>query len=129
MANVKWLVSLAVLGAAACAPHPSPVAGSARVPTITWNADVQPIVSTHCAGCHTGGAVSGGLSLDPYRATFASDASTACSGLTIAEAVATKVTADWSAACTGSQMPLGGEKLSTDQQEILRGWADAGAPE
>ncbi|MEL6344014.1 MAG: cytochrome c [Myxococcota bacterium] len=75
-------------------------------------ADVAPILSQYCTGCHqTGGP--GGFSLESYE-----DASSR-SGRLVARAVDG----------TGGPMPPSGLALTPEEEDILIAWDAAGAPE
>jgi hypothetical protein len=91
----------------------------------TWHADIAPVVSESCSGCHRQGGIA------PYP--FEDYASTA----PLAEAIAATVEAGtmppWGAASSDECTPRFGFKddisLSPDEITMFRAWAEAGAPE
>jgi hypothetical protein len=107
---------------------PSPSAdesGAAGVETPTWHADVAPVVMQSCAGCHTAGAI-GPFPLDSYEAAAPMAAA-------IAGAVESGSMPPWGAESTDECQPRFAWKddpsLSDEEKDMLRRWADAGAPE
>ena len=95
--------------------------------SVTWEADIQPIVAQSCAGCHTGGGTSGGVHFDTYADTQV-QVSNCPEGQTrsLAAVMAEKVSP--SPPC-GGRMPLGGAPLSEAQVQRFADWVAAGAPE
>jgi hypothetical protein len=109
----------------ACAPA-SPDLGDDPAPhDLTWHGTIAPIVSEHCASCHTDGGIAP-FALDTY-ATAAPMASA------MAGAVEAGTMPPWGATDTDTCTPRfgwkGDPRLSADETEALRAWADAGAPE
>lgn len=98
---------------AACAP-----------PAATWHEDVAPIVSAHCAGCHTEGGVTFPLEGPEQGARFA---------LAMAEAIVSERMPPWlgrdTESCTHPQPWLHDLSLSDEERDVVVAWADAGAPE
>ncbi len=91
----------------------------------TWYADVAPVVSERCTGCHTEGGVA------PY--SFTDYESTAPLANALALAVESGSMPPWGAAITDECTPPHAFKdditLSTEEIEMIRAWSDAGAPE
>ncbi len=91
----------------------------------TWHADVAPIVSERCSGCHTDGGIA------PYP--FTDYQSTAPLAGAIAASVESRSMPPWGAQVTDECTPPHGFKddISLDDDEIalIRAWADADAPE
>ncbi len=91
----------------------------------TWYADIAPIVSESCSGCHRDGGVA------PYA--FNDYESTAPLAQALAAAVESGSMPPWGAAVTEECAPAHTFKddisLSTEQVELFRAWSDAGAPE
>jgi hypothetical protein len=91
----------------------------------TWHADIAPIVSERCSGCHVEGGVA------PYP--FTDFESTAPLAQALAAAVESGSMPPWGAAVTETCTPPHGFKddisLSADEVALFRAWSDAGAPE
>lgn len=90
----------------------------------TWHEDVAPIVAGHCQGCHTEGGPT--FSFDYYD--LAKPMATA-----MAAEVEARRMPPWSAMETDEcqpRLPFKDDlRLSEDEIQTLRDWADAGAPE
>ncbi|MDP2307100.1 MAG: hypothetical protein Q8P18_13835 [Pseudomonadota bacterium] len=86
----------------------------------TWHADVEPIVTRSCTGCHTEGG-NAPVSLTSY-------ASAASWKDAIAEAVGSRTMPPWLASpdCNTYQ---GDRSLTEEEIATILAWADAGAPE
>jgi hypothetical protein len=81
----------------------------------TYTAGVKPILQTHCLGCHSGTAASGGfVPLDIYDGVREQ----ALFGALYASITHTGI----------NPMPKNGAKLSDCKIAIIRKWIDAGAP-
>jgi len=92
--------------------------------TPSWKSDVQPLVTTYCAGCHMGGNASGGSKFDTYADTQV--AANCDPSKTVGALMAIQVTT--SAPC-GGQMPMDSPALSAAEQQVLADWASGGMPE
>ncbi len=120
MRPMVFLVPLgAALGLAACAQaDPTP-------DTVTWYRDVAPVIAERCAGCHVSGGIAP-FSLDSYQAAAPMAAS-------IVAAVDGGRMPPWGAVetdeCTPPSPWKGDERLTDGEKQVLRDWADAGAPE
>lgn len=90
----------------------------------TWYADVAPLVSERCTGCHTDGGIA------PY--SFTDYESTAPLANALALAVESGSMPPWGAAITDECTPTHSFKddisLSGEEIEMIRAWSDAGAP-
>ncbi|MCR9162446.1 MAG: hypothetical protein ACE37F_19585 [Nannocystaceae bacterium] len=91
----------------------------------TWHADIAPLVSERCSGCHVDGGIA------PYP--FVDYESTAPLAQALAAAVESGSMPPWGAAVTEECSPPHGFKddisLSADEVALFRAWSDAGAPE
>lgn len=96
--------------------------GSADGPT--WYQDVAPIVSENCAGCHGADAIS--FPMDEYNTVVALAGA-------MAHQVETGQMPPWAAFETDDCVPENGFaddlRLTPEEIQIIREWADAGAPE
>ena len=102
-------------------------AGGGVPARVTWVADIQPLVSKACAGCHTGGGVSGGVHFDTYADTQQQVSNCPpAQTRTVAAVMAEKVSPN--PPC-GGRMPQTGGPLSGAQIQLLADWVAAGAPE
>ncbi|MDP2311581.1 MAG: hypothetical protein Q8P41_01645 [Pseudomonadota bacterium] len=110
---------------AACDGGPGAPAPAAAEDAPTWHADIAPIVQEHCGSCHVAGGVAP-FALDDYAAAAPMAAS-------MAAAVEAGTMPPWGAETTAECAPRHGFKddirLSADEKERLRAWADADAPE
>ncbi|MEP6794612.1 MAG: c-type cytochrome domain-containing protein [Saprospiraceae bacterium] len=89
-------------------------AGQCVTTNVSYAGFVAPLLSTYCVGCHSGGAPSGGISLNTYAGVKAMATSGKLYG-SIA----------WS---TGFKtMPQGSAKLSQCSIDKIKGWIDEGA--
>jgi hypothetical protein len=104
-------------------------------PPPTWVADVEPIIDSRCAGCHTNGGASGGRSWDDYADMF--QMSIDVPTMQEIEPGDRATSYIWhklngtqaSVGGSGSRMPLSGGFLNTTQLNTIGAWIDAGAPE
>ncbi len=91
----------------------------------TWHADIAPVISERCSGCHTDGGIA------PYP--FTDYESTAPLAGAIAASVESRSMPPWGAQVTEQCAPPHGFKddisLSDDEIAMIRSWADANAPE
>lgn len=91
----------------------------------TWHADIAPLVSERCAGCHVDGGIA------PYP--FADYESTAPLAQALAAAVESGSMPPWGAAVTDECAPPHTFKddisLNAEEVALFRAWSDAGAPE
>jgi hypothetical protein len=111
--------------------------GDEPVPPLTWT-EIQALLSTSCAGCHTGGGSSGGLSgLDNYATGYGElvNAATSCGSADLttrvvpgdADASFFMAKLDGTQDC-GVRMPIGGPFLDATVRAGIRAWIDSGAP-
>ncbi|SFD01690.1 Planctomycete cytochrome C [Chitinophaga sp. CF118] len=78
-----------------------------------YAANVQPIISNYCYGCHGNGSAAGGISLDSYaKLKTQADNGNLLGTITHASGFAA--------------MPLGGSKLSDCNINIIRDWINRG---
>ncbi|MDP2305116.1 MAG: hypothetical protein Q8P18_03735 [Pseudomonadota bacterium] len=114
------MLLFALLSACVTEEKPTPV-----VDAPTWHADIAPIVQEHCTSCHVAGGVAP-FELDGYDAAAPLAAS-------LAAAVEAGTMPPWGAESTDECQPRFGFaddiRLSDAEKELLRAWADAGAPE
>lgn len=90
--------------------------GACDTTGITYSATIQPLLqSSGCLGCHSGGAPSGGISLEGYTnvKTLAQNG---------------KLYGTISHAAGYSPMPKGGNKLSACNITKVKAWIDSGIP-
>ena len=99
------------------------------------SADVQAIFDADCAGCHVGGASSGGMNIDDINTAVDSPSNDIPSmdriepGDTANSYIYLKLTgAHTAAGGSGSTMPLGGS-MSTSDLAVIETWILEGAPE
>lgn len=104
-----------------------PVVGCATTepaPTVTWAADIAPIVTARCGGCHTSGGI-GPFPLDTYESASSMASS-------MAAAVKAGTMPPWGAQDTTDCTPpvpwKDDERLTDEEKQQLQDWADAGAP-
>ncbi len=103
----------------------------------TYDADIEPIFMSSCAGigCHTGGGMSGGLSLDGAYITLTTQ-SNAASGLLYIDAGSPDDSYLWAKLIGtqdavgggGSQMPIGAPLTQADL-DLIEAWILDGAPQ
>lgn len=89
--------------------------GVCNTENVGFAATVQPIINTHCRGCHSGGSPSGNVNLSTYSGI----AAVANSGR-LYGAIAHQP--------GFIAMPQGGAKLSQCSIDQVKNWIDAGAP-
>ncbi len=115
----------ALLLACSDAPKDAPLPVDDTGGTPTWHADVAPIVAEHCTGCHAEGAI-GPFPLDTY-------AGAAPLASLLADAVEAGTMPPWSTKESDTCEPRFGWKgdlrLDDAEKQVLRAWADGGAPE
>ena len=93
--------------------------------TVTWNADIEPLVANKCGGCHTEGGIAP-FSMDSYKSAkpFASAMASAVESGTMPPFLAQETES-----CQ-PRLPWANDlRLSGDEKKLLRAWADAKAPE
>lgn len=91
-------------------------AGGCKTTNISFANDLQPVLRTHCQGCHSGGAAPAGIMLTGYAGLKA--------------AVATGRFFGAIAHLNGyTAMPLNGNKLSDCTVSQFKSWIDAGTPD
>lgn len=93
-----------------------PNAGICDTVGVSYAQDISPVVDTHCKGCHSGSAPSGGIDLSSYGGVKA----VAANG---------KLYGAISWASGSPNMPQGGNKLPDCTIARFKAWIDAGAPE
>lgn len=93
----------------------NPDFGECNTENISFSADVQPVIVTHCQGCHSGSNPSGGIGLATYDGVKA----VADNGKLVG-AIA------WENGF--ENMPQGGDQLSECTIDQIQSWVDAGAP-
>ena len=93
-----------------------PAAASCNTPaTVSYAQHVLPILQASCYACHSGAAPGGNIAMG----TYAADNAIAINGKLYGSIA-------WS---PGFQpMPLGGNKLSACNLEMIKKWIDSGAP-
>ncbi len=82
--------------------------------------DVLPILTTHCAECHTDGTYKGGFSMDTREAMLENDM--VLPGKSAESALVHLITSD----DPDERMPREGEPLSQEEIAVLRSWIDEG---
>jgi hypothetical protein len=117
----KTHLLLLVLAACGVPSVPQP---TEQLPTLdytpTWSKDVQPLVSAHCAGCHTQGGIA------PFPLETYAEAKVQLGG--IAAAVQGRTMPPWMP--SNDCMPIkDSRRLSDLQVAIFTAWAQAGGPE
>jgi len=101
----------------------------------TFANDIAAILGAKCAGCHTGGAGSGGHNIGDTASDAAKNAGNpSCSGLTVAECSILRIkdgSMPLGAGCSGDPATDAGNAacLTADEQALVQAWVDAGAPE
>jgi uncharacterized membrane protein len=141
MKDVRWLIVAVCLGVliilAGCSPAPSAEqsvvpAGAAVAPadaggakTISFAADVKPILDKHCADCHLGGSSKGGYNLETHENALAAGRNGAriVPGNSAGSNLILRIAHDPSV----KKMPPKGEALSADEVATLKAWIDQGA--
>lgn len=111
------MVSCSKDNEAALNPNPTDTTGpggnTCDTANMKYAADVQPIISASCYGCHGGGSASGGVSLDSYAKLKAqADNGNLLGTITHASGF--------------PAMPLGGTKLSDCNINKIRSWINHG---
>jgi hypothetical protein len=99
-------------------PKPAVAAGKAAAkPALTFSAQVAPILSRHCGGCHIAGR-KGGFQMVSYAGLMKSGAVQPGVGESsrLVEVI------------LSGDMPRGGGKVSPEEIGVLMKWIDAGAP-
>jgi mono/diheme cytochrome c family protein len=91
----------------------------AQTAAVDFARDIQPILQTHCAGCHGASKAMAQLRLDHK----AGAARVIAPGNSKASLLLQRILGEGGDA----QMPLGGEPLKEEQIALLRRWIDAGA--
>lgn len=111
---VLW--SIVAFGAA-CGTKSDPVDANGETTPVTFDADVEPILTARCTGCHssalTGSERNGapaGLNWDDYASAAAHS-----------ERIYLR--------CNAGTMPPNGPKLTDDEISVLLAWDTQGAPE
>src|SRR5262249_13441019 len=64
-----WATWFVVLGWGCASPQP--VVPDVRRPSLTWKADIGPLLAARCDGCHSGDQPAAGLSTEDYFAVVA----------------------------------------------------------
>lgn len=139
MKDVRWLIAAVCLGVliilAGCGAAPGPEqqaapSGEGAAPasvakTVSFAADVKPILDKHCANCHLGGVSKGGYNLDTHENAIASGRNGAriVPGNSAGSNLVLRVAHDPSV----KKMPPKGEALSADEVATLKAWIDQGA--
>jgi hypothetical protein len=108
--------------------------GGGSAPTAEFSAFVQPLISNRCAvpGCHGAGSNSGGYSFgsNPSHSTVVNASGDHGAIVVPGDASSSNLyLKTTSSPPFGSRMPFGGPFLSTDEQNALRDWINAGAPD
>ena len=139
MKDVRWLIAAVCLGVlivlAGCNAAPGPeqqaapsgesTAAASGAKTISFAADVKPILDKHCADCHLGGGSKGGYNLDTHENAIASGRNGAriVPGNSAGSNLILRVAHDPSV----KKMPPKGEALTADEVATLKAWVDQGA--
>ncbi|MEO6132285.1 MAG: c-type cytochrome domain-containing protein [Saprospiraceae bacterium] len=89
------------------------VPNQCAITNVSYAGFVAPLLSTYCVGCHSGGAPSGGISLNTYTSVKA-----------IAQSGRLYGAISWT---TIYKMPKGGAKLPQCNIDKIKGWIDEGA--
>jgi hypothetical protein len=105
-------------------PHAGPDGGGVCVdPTPTWDADIQPIVTNYCSGCHKPVGTAGSWSTTSYEDTQKD--SYHCMGLTKGACFSVRIKA--------GTMPTTGSVLAAVQMsgelDLIDAWIAGGMPE
>lgn len=82
---------------------------------VSFSADVQPIISTYCEGCHSGGLPQGGINLSSYDKISTQALNGNLRGVVERQSGFVP-------------MPYNGSPLSACDQAKIRNWVQAGAP-
>jgi mono/diheme cytochrome c family protein len=96
----------------------------AAAKTISFAADVKPILDKHCADCHLSGASKGGYSMDTRESTLAPGRNGAriVEGNGAGSNLILRVAHDPSV----KKMPPKGDALSAAEVDTLKAWIDQG---
>lgn len=90
-------------------------AGQCVTANVTYSGFVAPLLATYCVGCHSGGAPSGGITLNTYAGVKAVSTTGRLYGAIT-----------WAAGF--QQMPRGSNQLSQCHIDKIKGWIDDGSP-
>lgn len=90
----------------------------------TWHQDIAPLVEQSCAGCHTAGSLI--FPLDDYDVASALATQMADA---VEDGLMPPFRADETEECTPERGWKDDLRLTAAEQQLLRDWADAGAPE
>lgn len=100
-------------------PAPAPQADNASV---SFSADVMPILQDSCISCHGGQRTSAGLDLKSYASLMSGGQD----GLAVIPGDA--ASSPLVTLSESGKMPKRGSKLTPEQIQILKDWVNAGAP-
>lgn len=108
------------LSLAAAAALVLPACGPTETPDVTWHRDVQPLIASRCASCHTAGQI-GPMPLDTY------ESASTYKDLIVAVTASGEMP-PWkaSAGCTDYR---GDPSLSDEEKATFARWAELDAPE
>jgi len=104
-------------------------------PTVSFGADVEPVLMNRCtgSGCHSGGRPAASLSLESGRShAELVGAPASCGGHTLVVPGDVEGSYLWSkligeGMCSGTQMPKRGESLPPAELDLVRSWICRGA--
>ena len=139
MKDVRWLIVAVCLGVpivlTGCGAAPSAetaaagggdvAAPAATSTTLSFAADMKPILDKHCADCHLGGGSKGGFNMDTHENALASGRNGAriVPGNSAGSNLILRVMHDPRV----KKMPPKGEALSAEEAATLKAWVDQGA--
>ncbi|MCE9546987.1 MAG: PSD1 and planctomycete cytochrome C domain-containing protein [Planctomycetia bacterium] len=101
-------------------------AESPAAPQVDFHREVLPILSRHCARCHTSGKHEGGLAIDNRQKLLAGGDSGPA--LVVGKSDKSLLIGLVSGRDPEKVMPAEGRKLTADEIGTLRSWIDQGAP-
>ena len=136
MKDVRWLIVAVCLGVpivlTGCGAAPSAetaaagggdvAAPAATSTTLSFAADMKPILDKHCADCHLGGGSKGGFNMDTHENALASGRNGAriVPGNSAGSNLILRVMHDPRV----KKMPPKGEALSADEVATRKAWVD-----
>lgn len=124
------MISLPLVFAVGCSALVQLPRPTATIKAPTYYADVRPLLTAQCTGCHHQAAVkmpsiSGGIALDSYAAIARGKTGIVVAGRPDASEIVRRIEAK----DAKIRMPKGGEPLTPPQIALIRRWIKGSAPE